>query len=156
MPPASRPVVAPVAAAPPAAVSEPGAVLNLDEWRRVLDCLGNTRPDLVAFLKHAQPLRLSAELFTLGYEAGNALEASLRSADCLRELKAAATKCLGREPNIVFQAASPGAETLAEVDKRAREKQRKAALDRAEQHPSVRDAAEILGARVKRIELGEI
>jgi hypothetical protein len=121
----------------------------------VLDCLGDTRPDLVAFLKHALPIRLTSELFTLGCEAGNALEASLRSADCLRELKAAAGKCLGREPNVVFQAASRGAETLAEVDKRAREKQRKAALDRAEQHPSVRDAAEILGARVKRIELGE-
>jgi hypothetical protein len=121
----------------------------------VLDCLGDTRPDLVAFLKHAFPLRLTPELFTLGCEAGNALEGSLRSADCLRELKAAAAKVLGREPNVVFQAASPGAETLAEVDKKVREKQRKAALDRAEQHPSVRDAAEILGARVKRIELGE-
>jgi len=121
----------------------------------VLGQLEETRPDLVAFLKHAVPLGLTRELITLGYEPGNALEASLRSAECLRELKAAASKSLGREPNVLFQAVASGTETLADSDRRVREKQRRAAMDRAEQHPSVRDAAEILGARVKRIELGE-
>ena len=67
----------------------------------------------------------------------------------------AAAKVLGREPNVLFQAVAAGAETLADVDRKVREKQRKAAIDRAEQHPSVRTAAEILGARVKRVELGE-
>jgi len=121
----------------------------------VLGELEETRPDLVAFLKHAVLLGLTRELITLGYESGNALEASLRSAECLRELKAAASKSLGREPNVLFQAVASGTETLADTDRRARDKQRRAAMDRAEQHPSVRDAAEILGARVKRIELGE-
>jgi DNA polymerase-3 subunit gamma/tau len=132
-----------------------GATLGVDDWRRVLDVLGETRPDFVAFLKHAVPLGLSPALITLGYEAGNVLEASLRSPECARELRSAASKCWGREPNIVFQPVAGGIETLAEADKKARERQRRAALDRAEQHPSVRDAAEILGARVKRIELGE-
>jgi hypothetical protein len=131
------------------------AALELSDWRRVLGQLEETRPDLVAFLKHAVPLGLTRELITLGYEPGNALEASLRSAECLRELKAAAGKSLGREPNVLFQAVARGTETLADTDRREREKQRRAAMDRAEQHPSVRDAAEILGARVKRIELGE-
>jgi hypothetical protein len=129
--------------------------LGVEDWRRVLDVLGETRPDFVAFLKHAVPLGLSPTLITLGYEAGNVLEASLRSPECARELRSAAAKCWGREPNIVFQPVAAGIETLAEADKKARERQRRAALDRAEQHPSVRDAAEILGARVKRIELGE-
>jgi hypothetical protein len=120
----------------------------------VLSQLEETRPDLVAFLKHAVPLGFTPELITLGYEPGNALEASLRSAECLRELGSAALKCLGREPSVLFQAVASGTETLADVDRRAREKRRKAAVDRAQQHPSVRDAAEILGARVKRVELG--
>ena len=60
-----------------------------------------------------------------------------------------------RTVSILFQAVAAGTETLADVDRRVREKQRKAAIDRAEQHPSVRSAAEILGARVKRVELGE-
>jgi hypothetical protein len=127
----------------------------VSEWRRVLTQLEETRPDLVAFLKHAVLLGMTRELITLGYEPGNALEASLRSAECLRELRAAASKCLGREPNVLFQAVAGGIETLADTDRRAREKLRRAAIDRAEQHPSVRDAAEILGARVKRVELGE-
>jgi len=121
----------------------------------VLSLLEETRPDLVAFLKHAVPLGLTPDLITLGYEPGNALEASLRSAECLRELRAAASKCLGREPSVIFQIVASGTETLADVDRRTREKQRRAAVDRAQQHPSVRDAAEILGARVKRVELGE-
>jgi hypothetical protein len=56
---------------------------------------------------------------------------------------------------VLFQAVASGTETLADSDRRVREKQRRAAVERAEQHPSVRDAAEILGARVKRVELGE-
>jgi hypothetical protein len=143
------------ASSAPAAPSPQTTAFGLDQWRRVLDVLDETRPDLVAFLKHAVPIGISAELVTLGYEAGNALEASLRSAECSRELRAAASKCWGREPNIVFQAVTGTFETLAESDKKARERQRRAAMDRAEQHPSVREAAEILGARVKRIELAE-
>ncbi len=130
-------------------------MLDVDDWRRVLAQLGDTRPDLVAFLKHAVVLSLTPELFTLGCEPGHALEATLRSAECVKELRSAAAKVLGREPNVVFQAVAAGAETLADVDRRTREKQRKAAIDRAEQHPSVRSAAEILGARVKRVDLGE-
>lgn len=130
-------------------------MLDVEEWRRVLVLLGETRPDLVAFLKHAVVLNLTRELFTLGCEPGHALEATLRSAECVKELRSAALKILGREPNVMFQAVAAGTETLADVDRRVREKQRKAAIDRAEQHPSVRSAAEILGARVKRVELGE-
>ena len=151
---ASAPGAAAAAAAAPPAGPASG-LLDISDWRRVLGELEETRPDLVAFLKHAVLLGLTRELITLGYESGNALEASLRSAECLRELKAAASKSLGREPNVLFQAVASGTETLADTDRRARDKQRRAAMDRAEQHPSVRDAAEILGARVKRIELGE-
>jgi hypothetical protein len=117
--------------------------------------LGETRPDLVAFLKHTTPLTVDAECLTLGYEPGNVLEASMRSAECLEALRGAAIDWFGKEPKILFQPAKPGSQTLAEADKRVREQQKRAAVDRAEQHPSVREAAEILGARVKRIEIGE-
>lgn len=125
------------------------------EWRRVLDVLGQTRPDLVAILKHTVPLAIGPEQVTLGYEAGNVLEVPMRSPECAAALREAATSCFGREPKVVFQSVPGPFPTLAESDRRAREREKRAAVDRAEKHPSVRDAVEILGARVKRIEIGE-
>ncbi len=127
----------------------------METWRRILDVLGQTRPDLVAFLKHTMPLGVSAELITLGYESGNVLEGPMRSTECVDALRAAAQRCLGQEPKVLFQPIAAGMQTLAEADKKTREREKRAAVDRAERHPSVRDAVEILGARVKRIELGE-
>jgi hypothetical protein len=144
-------IAAEVAAPSP---TDPAEAL-LVEWRRVLDGLGQTRPDLVAILKHTVPLAVGPELVTLGYEAGNVLEVPMRSPECAAALREAATACFGREPKIVFQAVSGQLATLAQSDRLAREREKRAAVDRAEKHPSVRDAAEILGARVKRIEIGE-
>jgi hypothetical protein len=127
----------------------------LTGWRRVLDVLGQSRPDLVAILKHTVPLAVSAEALTLGYEAGNVLEIPMRSPETGVALRDAAITCFGSEPKIVFQAVVGQMPTLAEADKRTREREKRAAVDRAERHPSVRDAAEILGARVKRIEIGD-
>jgi hypothetical protein len=127
----------------------------LSEWRRVLDVLGQSRPDLVAILKHTVPLSVSAEAVILGYEAGNVLEVPMRSPECSAALREAASRCFGREPNVAFQTVAGHLPTLAETDKRAREREKRAAVDRAEKHPSVRDAVEILGARVKRIEVGD-
>jgi hypothetical protein len=121
----------------------------------VLDQLGEARSDLVAILKHTVPLVVSAEALTLGYEAGNVLEIPMRSPETLNALRTAAIDLFGTEPKIVFQPVTAGSQTLAETDRRARELRKRAAVDRAEQHPSVRDAAEILGARVKRIEIGD-
>jgi hypothetical protein len=137
------------------AAQDPTAANPLDAWRQVLDHLGEERPDLVAFLKHSVPLAILPDAFTLGYEVGNVLEAQMRSAECLEALGSAALSCLGRRPKIVFQPIAAGRETLAEADRRAKEQRKRAAVHRAEQHPSVREAAEILGARVKRIEIGE-
>jgi hypothetical protein len=95
------------------------------------------------------------EALTLGYDAGNVLESAMRSPDAVQALRGAAREVFGREPVVNFQTVAPGFQTLAEADKRAREQRKRAAVDRAEQHPSVKEAAEILGARVKRIEIGE-
>lgn len=123
--------------------------------RRVLEVLGQSRQDLVAILKHTAPLAVSADALTLGYEAGNVLEAPMRSPECLAQLRDAAVSVFGREPKIVLQPLETRVPTLAETDRRAREREKRAAVDRAERHPSVRDAVEILGARVKRIEIGD-
>ena len=79
----------------------------------------------------------------------------MRSPECSAALREAATTCFGREPTVVFQTVAGNLPTLAETDKRTREREKRAAVDRAERHPSVRDAVEILGARVKRIEVGD-
>jgi DNA polymerase III subunit gamma/tau len=127
----------------------------LGAWRRVLDVLGQNRPDLVAILKHTAPIAVGPEAVTLGYEAGNVLEIPMRSPECLAALGEAAVTCFGSQPKIAFQALTTRIATLAEADRRAREREKRAAVDRAEKHPSVRDAVEILGARVKRIEVGD-
>jgi DNA polymerase-3 subunit gamma/tau len=157
-PPPARPVQArakPGTEASAAPVMDPEATHRFDQWRRVLECLGQERSDLVAFLKHTVPLRVDAAALTLGYELGNVLEVPMRSEECLKALRAACASCFGQEPKIVFEPVTGSHQTLAEADKRVREQQKRAAVDRAQQHPSVLDAAEILGARVKRIEVGE-
>ena len=131
------------------------AEARLAAWRRVLDVLGQNRPDLVAILKHTAPLTVDAEALTLGYEVGNVLEAPMRSPECAALLREAAVLVFGREPKISLQPLETRQPTLAETDRRARELEKRAAVDRAERHPSVRDAVEILGARVKRIEIGD-
>ena len=127
----------------------------LADWRRVLELLGQSRPDLVAILKHTVPLAMDAEALTLGYEAGNVLEVPMRAPDCLTALREALVACLGSDRKIVFQPVTTRLATLAETDRQERERNKRAAVDRAEKHPSVRDAVEILGARVKRIEIGD-
>jgi DNA polymerase-3 subunit gamma/tau len=145
----------PVAAVPAGNAPDAPEAALLAAWRRVLDVLGQSRADLVAILKHTVPLGISAEALTLGYEAGNVLEIPMRSPETGAALREAAITCFGSEPKIVFQPVVGQLPTLAEADKRAREREKRAAVDRAERHPSVRDAVEILGARVKRIEIGE-
>lgn len=138
--------------APPASAADDA---SLYEWRRVLDHLGQNRPDLVAILKHTVPLVIEPDTLTLGYQVGNVLEVPMRSPECTQALREAAASCFGREPKVTFQPVAGDLPTLAEADKREKEREKRAAVDRAEKHPSVRDAVEILGARVKRIEVGE-
>jgi DNA polymerase III subunit gamma/tau len=137
--------------APPDAAAE----ARFAQLRRVLDLLGQSRQDLVAILKHTAPLEVSADALTLGYEPGNVLEAPMRSPECMAQLRDAAVSVFGREPKILLLPMETRVPTLAETDRRAREREKRAAVVRAERHPSVRDAVEILGARVKRIEIGD-
>jgi hypothetical protein len=157
----ARPSGASATAVPPAPIAEPepppldpALEASLAQWRQVLDLLGQSRTDLVAILKHTVPVAIGADALTLGYEVGNVLEIPMRSPECLAALREAATRFFGREPKIVFQPVAANQPTLADADKRIREREKRAAVDRAEKHPSVRDAVEILGARVKRIEVG--
>jgi DNA polymerase-3 subunit gamma/tau len=162
----SSPVVAsPIVASGPTspvaasgAVSAPAASDASDpvaRWRQVLDLLDASRPDLVAFLKHAVPIRVDAESLVLGYQPGNVLEASVKSQECLSALGEAARACLGRSPPVRFEAVDGKTETLADVDRKRRQREQHEAMQRAQTHQSVLDATEILGARVKRVELGE-
>ena len=124
-------------------------------WRMVLNCLVETRPDIAAFLRQAAPKRVDAERIVLGYSPGHPLESRGRSDESVLALRDAATRVLGKTPLISFESADPGAATLAETDRRQREEQRVAAIDRAHHHPSVQSAVEILGARIKQVQIVE-
>jgi hypothetical protein len=120
-----------------------------------LNHLGDARPDITAVLQHAAPKRVDVERIVIGYASGSALDAVARSDESLKLLREAALRYWGKAPAISFEAADPGAVTLADADKRQREEQLRAAMERAQHHPSVQKAVEILGARIKQVRLAE-
>ncbi len=153
-PPRSRPRPAAPAAAPGTnASSRPAGGDALPLWGELLDGLGSSRPDLQAVFQHAVPLELSREKLVLGLQSGNALEPAMRTPDALAELARAAAAKLGAAPAVEFRAVEGGLETLANAEKRIRNQRRKEAEEAAHRHPSIVDAVEILGARVKRVDV---
>jgi DNA polymerase-3 subunit gamma/tau len=155
-PSSSEPKLPPSAPVPPSA-PPPSSALSptLADWRTILSHLGDARPDITAVLQHAAPKRVDVERIVIGYASGSALDAVARSDESLKLLREAAVRHWGKAPSISFEAADPGAATLADAEKRLRDEQRRAAIDRAQHHPSVQTAVEILGARIKQVQLGE-
>jgi DNA polymerase-3 subunit gamma/tau len=155
-PPSSEPA-APPSVPPPPSAAPPSSGLSpaLSHWRTILSHLDGARPDITAVLQHAAPKRVDVEHIVIGYASGSALDAVARSDESQKMLREAALRCWGKAPDISFEAAEPNAPTLADADKRLREEQKRAAIDRAQRHPSVQRAVEILGARIKQVSLGE-
>lgn len=142
---------APSPGATPAASNAPQT--RQDVWRKILSHISEDRPDILAVLQHAVPLKISPKEIALAFEEGSVLEGPMRSEESIQLLQKAAEACLGNCPQIKFTVAAPGEETLAASEKRARQTRHKQAIQDAREHPSVLEAVEVLGARVKRVEL---
>jgi hypothetical protein len=114
-----------------------------------------SRPDLAAILRHATPRQVDPERLELGYEADYALVGNVRTSECTSLLERSAVELWGVKPEIVFST-GPQGQTLADLERAEREERRRQALDRAENHPCVREAIDVLGARIKRVDLADV
>jgi DNA polymerase-3 subunit gamma/tau len=128
---------------------------DLGHFRGVLDKLRGTRPDLAALLNHATVTQASAERIVLVFEAGSVFERGAKAPESMPLLRRAAKEYFGVEPSIELSsaAASGLGTTIASIESRERSERQKEAVARAKEHPSIAEAARILGARLKEIRL---
>jgi hypothetical protein len=116
------------------------------------------RPELGAFLSHAIPLHCDGNRLELGWESGSVFYESVSGPEQRKLLQAAAQRHFGSAPEIQFRLdhePDSNGTTLASVEAREREARRQVALREAREHPVVRQAIDILGARVKELRLPE-
>jgi hypothetical protein len=139
-----------VAAAPPAPAD------TLETWRRLVDHVGIDRPDLAAFLARAAPLEVAAGTLTLAFRED---DVSAVETERNLELVARAASQILETPTKVRvlkdDAQMKARRTLAELSTEEGERQRRAAIAKAKNHPRVAEAVEVLGARIKDLKLGE-
>jgi DNA polymerase-3 subunit gamma/tau len=155
---AAEPAPSPVAPsanviAPPASAISAPAETAVTVWRRIVDRVRLTRPDLAALLNHAVVLEARPGHVALAFEAGSIFERSAKADAAL--IRAAATGEFGSEPELVFSSVSStaSAPTVSAIENKEREERLRAARLRAQEHPRVAEAAQILGAKLKDIQI---
>ena len=153
-------VAAPAPSTPerdPAQVDGDATAISPD-WRAIIEIVREQRPELGAFLSHAVVLRCDHERIALAWETGS-LFSDAASGEAERELLAAAAdRHFGTRPEIVLErdnASSALGSTLASAEAREREAARRALMEEARRHPLVLQATEILGARIKDLQIPE-
>lgn len=159
--PAGQPLAA--AATPDAATVAAGEEVNasgvsndaLARFRSVLNWMDSESPDLSAVLRHGRPVRFDKTVLDVRYEPGHVLAAEAAKLENREKLTSACKACLDWQPRVEISSGEAPGPTLADAEREGRERRRAEALRRASAHPSVRQAVEILGARVKHIELSE-
>lgn len=120
-------------------------------WTRVVHRVRATRPELAAVLNHAVPKEVSSDQVVVAYSQRSVFTNAAQHKETLEALEVAARQELGRAPRIHIELGEARGETVSEVEARRREAERRAAIDRARNHPLVLEAQRVLGARVKRV-----
>ncbi|HVU04754.1 MAG TPA: DNA polymerase III subunit gamma/tau [Polyangiaceae bacterium] len=156
----SNAVAAPQPSAPRtngATPADPETLRALVEFRAVVERVRLARPELAAFLNHAVVVSATPERLVLGLEAGSVFERNVKEPASLAVLARAAHEHFGRQTEIVFESTSGGGAraTVSATEEREREERKQAAKSRAKAHPRIAQAAEILGARLKDIQVPE-
>jgi DNA polymerase-3 subunit gamma/tau len=145
------------AAVPAGAMGSASGNSNLELWSTLLDQIREGRPELASVLQHVVPLRIDAQEMQLGIEKGSVFEQKLNSSEVHQLLKKVATAHFNSTPKISVQASAAlaGEQTLAAMAADARAARKQAATERAQQHPKVLEAIEILGGRIKEVRPAE-
>jgi hypothetical protein len=127
-----------------------------DVWRRILARVSARSAEIGAFLGHAVPLRVSAEAIEVAFEVGSVFAERATSPDAIALLERAAAAELGTTPRVTIErdsARTQGQPTVATVLVAERDAARERAVTTALEHPAVRDAIAVLGARVRDVHL---
>ena len=153
-----------VAARTPAPVTAP-AVSTLvtrtssparDAWRLVVEAVDDSvQPGLRAMLEHAAPLELTNEALIVGYPASSIFPAYVETNEAQRAIREASERALpGRTVNVRVDAPDDKSlETVASENARLEAERQRQVIEDARSHPAVRDAKELLGARITEIRL---
>lgn len=128
----------------------------LDLYERIVSVLREPEPQLAALLAHAVPVAASLEELHLGWEPGHPLASTACSSSNLELLAKAAADILSAAPKVKisldFEPART-ATTLASLAAAARDAATKEARQKARNHPLVKEAIEVLGAKLREIRL---
>jgi hypothetical protein len=131
----------------------------VEAWRGIIERVAEKRPELAAFLQHAAPLEIGTERIRLAIEPNSVFVDQVGSAECQDAVLRAAHAELGSAPRLELETDdarlyfAKSSSTVAAADAEARERKRREDLARAYAHPRIREAIEILGARVRQVTL---
>ena len=132
-----------------------GTPAGVAAWRSIIEGVRAERPELAACLHHATLVEASAERISLGFEPGSVFERAAQSDGAVALVRKVAGGVFGAEPSIVLGAvpSSGGAGTVAALEDQERKERLRLARARAKDHPRIAEATEILGARLKEIQI---
>lgn len=130
-----------------------------ERWRRIVDPIRKTDAALGAFLDHAVVFEVSKERIRVGFERDSVFRNTANEPETRQQILRSAESLLHTQPVLEWvENVPPSAQdgrTVFSVDKQARVTRHREALDRARSHPVVEAAVNILGARIKNIEIPE-
>jgi DNA polymerase-3 subunit gamma/tau len=141
----------PPAAEPPAPVPE-----GIETFRAIVERVGESRPEIAAFLSQAALLSLGPPALVLAYPKEDAFAREVEQNVAL--IRAAAGATLGAEVTVTIERDDTLARsfrTLARLEAEAEEGRRRAAITKARSHPRIAEAIEVLGARLKDLKLAD-
>lgn len=130
---------------------------QLETLRRLLEAVPDDRPELLAVLEHAVPVKLSASEVVLAFEPESVFAQQASSKETLALLERAAQHHFGQRPAVRIEFSTDlvvNQATLAAANSSAQKAREREALERAQKHPSIANAVEILGARLKELRIG--
>ena len=154
----SRAPDAPAPAVPPPSDAPPPSVdgSKSGHWRQIIERVRKSAPEVAAVLQHAAPLEVGPDKLLLGYERGSVFEKKAGAKEAVALLTRATREYFDTETEVVFDFESRNAsavETIAAADLREKQQRRDAQRELARQHPMVGEVVEVLGGRLKRVEL---
>ncbi len=130
----------------------PGA---LDDWRAIVERVGDERAELGAFLMRGALLTAAPGLVRLGFGS----DEPFITDEVTREaalVERAASAHFGTPTSVRIETGiklPPGAPTLAHLDSAEAERKRRTAIAKVKSHPRVVEALEVLGGHVKDLKL---
>ncbi|HIJ97185.1 MAG TPA: DNA polymerase III subunit gamma/tau [Desulfuromonadales bacterium] len=146
--PAERSVVVPVASPVPAAIGS-------SSWGRFVNFVNEKQPSTGSVLEHGSPLKEETGLIEVGFPAGSYYVTAGQDPDFIAEVAVLAREFSGHETVIRVKAISADAGatplSLAEKKKSDAEQHLEGLKREVENHPVVREAERIFGAKITEV-----